>query len=49
MRRSTPTTKTLEDSDDLMIESLLEITMTIAAMAVGAGVCSGMVTLALIS
>jgi len=48
MRRSSAMTETIEDPDASMLESFLEITMTIAVMAVAAGVCSVMVTLALI-
>ena len=48
MRRSNSMTETIEDPDASMFESFLEITMTIVAMAVVAGVCSVMVTLALI-
>jgi len=48
MRRSSAMTETIEDLDASMFESFLEITMTIAVMAVAAGVCSVMVTLALI-
>jgi hypothetical protein len=49
MRRSNSMTETLEDREASIVESFLEITMTIATLAVGAGACSGMITLALMS
>jgi len=49
MRHSNSMTETLDHPDASMIESFLKISMIIAAMAVGAGVCSGVVTLALMS
>ena len=48
MPRSKSMTETFADySDGSALESFLGIAMTIASMAVGAGVCSGIVTLAL--
>jgi len=50
MRRFTSTTKTFDDTGALgLVESFLEISTTIAAMAVAASVCSALVTLAMIS
>jgi hypothetical protein len=49
MQRSNSITETVEDSDPSTFDSFLEIAMTMAAMAVGAGVTSGIVTLALMS
>jgi hypothetical protein len=48
MRRSNSMTETFADySDASALEAFFGITMTIASMAVGAGVCSGIITLAL--
>jgi hypothetical protein len=46
MRRRS-TTEAFDDHDASTLESLLRITMTIAGMALGGSVCSGLITLAL--
>jgi len=42
-------TETFDDHDASALESLFGITMTIAGMALGGSICSGLITLALIS
>jgi hypothetical protein len=50
MRRFNFMPETFDDAGALgLVESFLEISTTIAAMAVGASVCSALVTLAMIS
>ncbi len=48
MRRPTPSTEPLSD-DISVVEAALQVAGIMAAMMVGAGLCSGIVTLALMS